>query len=762
MKPDSLFAQRLIVAVALVVLGIAAILNYVQEHVRVFNREQDRLQTQAHVIEENLNQSLLALNGVLEDIRQQLPASEPVRDVNRYLKTLSDGMPSVRTLAVLDVNGYAIAASRPELVGAQLIGPDYNQRAEFQLSRHADTDTVYVSPPFRSTLGAFVIAVSRAWTDSRGQFSGIVIATLDRDYFAPLLDSIRYAPDMKVALVHWDGGVFLAEPEKNGLADANLLRQGSFFAEHRQSGRDITVLPHVRISQSDARMMIQRTIKPVGLKMDKPLVVEIDRSVEEIYARWRRDARLFAALYTLILMVSLFVLHAYQRKQKEADLREAAAAQRIEASERFMKTITDHLPAMVAYWTDELRCRFANGAYLEWFGKAPQELIGTRIQDLLGEELFRKNEPYIRAALRGERQQFERTLTKADGSTGYTWAQYIPDRQGGAVHGFFVLVSDVTPLKDAERALAESEWKLRTIIETEPECVTLLAADGTVQQMNPAGLTMIGAASERQLTGTNLGRMIDAQYQPAFNTLLANVSEGKSGTLTFELAGLTGIHRWLECHAVPMRDRNDRITGSLCVMRDITDRKKAEQELQHLAQTDSLTGLANRRHFMALAEQELEHCSRYGSALAVLMADIDRFKKINDTHGHKCGDAVIRRMAELCRKTLRSADVVGRLGGEEFSVLLPETDLRQAAEVAELLRQRIGQAEVHTDSGEAIRFTVSIGVAGRTDKNADIETLLAQADEALYAAKNSGRNKVCEYQGAFAGDGENGAAQSKL
>ncbi|MGE5623293.1 MAG: GGDEF domain-containing protein, partial [Bacillota bacterium] len=194
----------------------------------------------------------------------------------------------------------------------------------------------------------------------------------------------------------------------------------------------------------------------------------------------------------------------------------------------------------------------------------------------------------------------------------------------------------------------------------------------------------------------------------------------------------------------------------------ITDRKRAEQELQHLAQSDSLTGLANRRHFMALAAQELGRSARYGGPLAVLMADIDRFKKINDTYGHKSGDTVIRRMAELCRRTLRSVDVVGRLGGEEFAVLLPQTDLRHAVEVAELLRQRIGQTEVHTDSGEVIRFTVSIGAASWTDKIKDIEALLAQADEALYAAKNTGRNKVCEYQGAAAGDGGNGGGPDQM
>ncbi|MGE5621701.1 MAG: PAS domain-containing protein, partial [Bacillota bacterium] len=548
MKPDSLFAQRLIVAVALVVLGIAAILNYVQEHGRVFNREQDRLQTQAHVIDENLSQNLRALSGVLDNIRLQLPADDPPGKLNRYLKALSDGMPSVRTIAVLNSDGYAIAASRPELVGFRLIGPDYNRRPEFQLAAHSDPDMLYVSPPFRSTLGPIVVGVSRAWTDARGEFAGVVIAALDRNYFAPLLNAIRYASDMKAALVHWDGEVFLTQPERNGPAETNFLQQGDFFQEHRQSGRDMTVLPSVRIGKGDARMMLQRTVKPAGLKMDKPLVVEIDRSIDEIYARWRRDARLFTVLYALILIASLFGLLAYQRKQKEADLREAEAAQRVQASERFMKTITDHLPAMVAYWSDELRCRFANGAHLEWFGKTAQELIGMRIQDLLGDELFRKNEPYIRTALKGERQQFERTLTKADGSIGYTWAQYIPDRVEGKVRGFFVLVSDITPLEEAQRALAESEWKLRTIIETDPECVTLLSADGTVQQMNPAGLAMIGAASGPQIIGTNLGTMIDGQYRPAFNTLLAGVCEGKSGILTFELVGLAGIRRWLECH----------------------------------------------------------------------------------------------------------------------------------------------------------------------------------------------------------------------
>ncbi|WP_020648666.1 PAS domain S-box protein [Solimonas variicoloris] len=129
------------------------------------------------------------------------------------------------------------------------------------------------------------------------------------------------------------------------------------------------------------------------------------------------------------------------------------AAQALLDRERFLRTITDALPGMIGYWDAELRCRFANAAYRLWFGRQPEELIGVRIQDLLGEKLFRANEPYVRAALAGEVQRFERTLVRSDGSVGYTWAHYIPDVDGDHVRGFYVLVTDVTELKKAQLAL---------------------------------------------------------------------------------------------------------------------------------------------------------------------------------------------------------------------------------------------------------------------------------------------------------------------
>ncbi|HPF58838.1 MAG TPA: PAS domain S-box protein [Candidatus Competibacteraceae bacterium] len=129
--------------------------------------------------------------------------------------------------------------------------------------------------------------------------------------------------------------------------------------------------------------------------------------------------------------------------------------------EKFIRTVTDHLPGLVGYWDHELRCRFANAAYLPWVGRPPEAILGLHIQDLMGEKQFRQNEPYIQAALNGEQQHFERVLIKADGSTGHTWTQYIPDIVDGCVQGFFVLVTDITNIKQAQQELEKLNEQLQ-------------------------------------------------------------------------------------------------------------------------------------------------------------------------------------------------------------------------------------------------------------------------------------------------------------
>ena len=177
------------------------------------------------------------------------------------------------------------------------------------------------------------------------------------------------------------------------------------------------------------------------------------------------------------------------------------------------------------------------------------------------------------------------------------------------------------------------------------------------------------------------------------------------------------------------------------LINDVTALKESEERLRHLSITDSLTGVSNRRHFVEAAEQELARSRRYGRPASLLMLDIDHFKSINDTHGHAVGDEALRTFTTACRSLLRENDLLGRTGGEEFAILLPETDIAGARMVAERIRRRT--AELTLPAGtETVRFTVSIGVACCAAGTRGVDAMLSSADEALYRAKAAGRNRV--------------------
>ena len=154
--------------------------------------------------------------------------------------------------------------------------------------------------------------------------------------------------------------------------------------------------------------------------------------------------------------------------------------------------------------------------------------------------------------------------------------------------------------------------------------------------------------------------------------------------------------------------------------------------------------MANRRTLMLRAEQELARAKRYGSELSLLMADIDFFKKVNDTYGHQAGDIVLKKLADVFLLALRDIDFAARFGGEEFIVLLPETNAENALITAERLRASVNDIQVTLPQGEVVKLTVSIGAASyAASANDSLEKLIYEADKALYAAKEAGRNRVC-------------------
>jgi diguanylate cyclase (GGDEF)-like protein len=177
----------------------------------------------------------------------------------------------------------------------------------------------------------------------------------------------------------------------------------------------------------------------------------------------------------------------------------------------------------------------------------------------------------------------------------------------------------------------------------------------------------------------------------------------------------------------------------------VSERGRAEQlnaDLEILATTDGLTSLLNRRHFESLARVEWARFQRYGRPLSLLVLDIDKFKSVNDRFGHDTGDLVIKAVAHICKSTKRQPDVLARIGGEEFVLLLPETDEDAAGIAAERLRKAVEEHPLSLPDGATLQVTISIGLAGAALSMASFEVLLKRADEALYEAKNSGRNRV--------------------
>ena len=190
--------------------------------------------------------------------------------------------------------------------------------------------------------------------------------------------------------------------------------------------------------------------------------------------------------------------------------------------------------------------------------------------------------------------------------------------------------------------------------------------------------------------------------------------------------------------------------GELGVMTEIFNHmvarlRASHTELHELSITDSLTGLANRKHLMETLEAEIERCRRYRRPLAVAMIDIDHFKRFNDTFGHLAGDEVLRRLAAIFRASLRSADFAARYGGEEFLIVLPETDAATAVEIAERIRARVAAESAQRDAVSP-RITVSAGIAAASGDE-DLEVLIHKADAALYRAKEGGRDRIEVFEG---------------
>lgn len=295
-------------------------------------------------------------------------------------------------------------------------------------------------------------------------------------------------------------------------------------------------------------------------------------------------------------------------------------------------------------------------------------------------------------------------------------------------------------VKERTKHIEASHERLRKIVESLPTPMALIRFDtSAIIDANAPAAATFGYQPEELAGAFTHAFYADPNGRETLRRDLE--TDGIVRDREMRFTHRDGHTLWLLISAALMQDGDHPLI--LLSFQDITSAKTREQELSHQATTDALTGTANRRHFLEQAERRLRKTTPLSTPTAILILDLDLFKAVNDAHGHLAGDKVLRQVAFAIQASLRQRDLCGRLGGEEFGVLLPDTDLHGALELAERLREAVEQLVIPLEDGAIVRPTISIGgtlADGIGEGN--LVRLLSIADQALYAAKKAGRNRV--------------------
>lgn len=337
-------------------------------------------------------------------------------------------------------------------------------------------------------------------------------------------------------------------------------------------------------------------------------------------------------------------------------------------------------------------------------------------------------------------------VTRKDGTIIYIEGSIslLKDSSGKPI-GFRGVTHDVTERKRAEEALRESEEKYRSILENIQEAYFEVDLAGNFIFFNDS-LCRITGCSKEELSGANYKRFSDKEnMQKVFNAFhKVYKTGGPTEGFDWLIIRNDGSKRYIEASISLKKDFLGKPVGFKGVIRDITERKRIEQELNHMATHDVLTGLPNRLMFSQLLDHAIQSAHRNNKQLAVFFIDLDRFKIINDSLGHEAGDILLKEMAIRFKQSLRTVDVVGRLGGDEFIILVEDfTDLKQLETLAHKILGTVIQPM--TIRGEECRVTASIGISVYPKDGQDEQSLIKNADIAMYYAKEQGKNNFQFY-----------------
>lgn len=640
---------------------------------------------------------------------------------------------TIRQVSIVDASGILKMSSLALSDRLNVSDRDY-----FKALRAATSDVLYMSEPeFALAHGRWSIQLSRRLVGGNGEFAGVVVVALDPTYFTRFYGELQLGQEGVAALYGLTGSLFARKTAGTETFAGNAAASPIFarIAQGTESG----TLTYRAVTDGIERLYHFKKLPSypvlvlVGLEHSAVLAEQAQTRVQ----RLREAGILSVLLLVLALLLSWYVL---VRRRHSVAQRQALAQ---------LQNLTHHVPGMVFQYLlrpDGSSCfPFASAGLGKIFRLRPEAVA----QDAA--PLFSLLHPDDAAGVAASIQASARALTPwgdeyrvrfGDGTVRWLSSKAAPQKlDDGSVlwHGF---VSDVTGQKKAE----ESLLTLSAAVEQSPVSIVISDPQGLIEYVNPM-FEQVSGYRRAEVMGQN-PRILSSheksedEYREMWATLLA----GEIWHGEFHSRRKDGSLFWEQVAIAPIFDDHGRPIHYLAIKEDITKRKAAEAEIEHLAFYDSLTGLPNRRLLTDRLQQVLALGARSRRHGALLFVDLDNFKNLNDTQGHDQGDEMLRQVAQRLDYCVREGDTVARMGGDDFVVMLQDLSEQQnvAATQAEGVAQKILDA-LHQPYPFA-HFThhgsASVGVALFNASDDTVEELLKRADLALYQAKDAGRNTL--------------------
>lgn len=562
--------------------------------------------------------------------------------------------------------------------------------------------------------------------------------------------------------------IYVVDGKEPGQEDFSRLGDPAEVGERK--GYDLVLRANDRVVQEDNNEEwgeLMTVYVPIRDAQGRIIgVLGADHEMHTVLGAVRSRAMFFALWIALITLAGLAagilgiaMVRRAEQKRLVAHNKLEEAYEDLDRNRRELAASEEMLRVLINASTESIimvdpsgKIRDANQSLCNQVEAPLVDMVNKNVENMVGMEFdvfsrLRKEVATSKKVAHQEREDGEKLLS---------YTAYPVLSENGEVEKIAIYCQDIAWRRTMERQLKQSEERFRCAFESAAIGIALSGLDGKLVKVNRSFCNML-ETTEEEIIGRDLTEITHPEYVENDLVLKGRLFAGEITDYHVEklYMGTRGKKVWGIFSAAMVKDDDDQPLVAMGMIQDITDRKMMELELQlarmkadearqiaeHTARTDFLTGISNRRAFMIELEREHNHALRDKFPIGLVLTDIDFFKKINDTHGHAAGDEVLKAFSECLEKNSRKYDIVGRLGGEEFIIALPNTDAETTLQIAERIRKSVEMMKVRVDDKD-LTITASFGVSVLLPEEDTIDAAITRADHAVYRSKSTGRNRT--------------------